>query len=235
MSHRMRKEAATAQRPPGSDYDLDSVVASYWEPVLNWIRATGKVRGGEAEEVRQEVFLRVYRARGSYEPTAKFTTWIHRIAANACLNHIRGRRVRKSLGKGCHTIGPIGPRRCHPHRQPRRPILVPGELHPHRPARHPAPVRLPDVHLPVHRPRRPSAAGRWMPRSAMEPHPSRRARTSARLAPATRRRPRRALTLSVALLVLSLALLASWILSSVATADQAVAGHLDRRGTVADC
>src|SRR5215471_1046098 len=32
-----------------------------------------------AEELAQEVFLRVYRSRGTYEPTAKFTTWLFRI------------------------------------------------------------------------------------------------------------------------------------------------------------
>lgn len=57
----MRKESAATQSLPGNEYDLDTVVASYWEPVLQWIRSTGKVRGGEAEEVRQEVFLRVTR------------------------------------------------------------------------------------------------------------------------------------------------------------------------------
>ena len=35
-----------------------------------------------AEDLAQEVFLRVYRARERYEPTAKFTTWIHTIANN---------------------------------------------------------------------------------------------------------------------------------------------------------
>jgi RNA polymerase sigma-70 factor (ECF subfamily) len=35
-----------------------------------------------AEDLAQEVFLRVYRARASYRPTAKFTTWIHTIANN---------------------------------------------------------------------------------------------------------------------------------------------------------
>lgn len=57
----MRKETTSTARLPGNDHDLDSVVAEYWEPVLQWIRSTGRVRGGEAEEVRQEVFLRVTR------------------------------------------------------------------------------------------------------------------------------------------------------------------------------
>jgi RNA polymerase sigma-70 factor (ECF subfamily) len=42
-----------------------------------------------AEELAQEVFLRVYRSRASYEPTAKFTTWLFRIASHVALNHIR--------------------------------------------------------------------------------------------------------------------------------------------------
>ena len=44
---------------------------------------------GVAEELGQEVFLRVYRSRESYEPTAKFTTWLFRIATHLALNSIR--------------------------------------------------------------------------------------------------------------------------------------------------
>jgi len=45
-----------------------------------------------AEELAQEVFLRVYRSRGSYEPTAKFTTWLFRIATHLALNSLRDRK-----------------------------------------------------------------------------------------------------------------------------------------------
>src|SRR5438105_12213980 len=46
-----------------------------------------------SEELAQEVFLRVYRSRNGYEPTAKFTTWLFRIATHLALNRIRdGRR-----------------------------------------------------------------------------------------------------------------------------------------------
>ena len=45
-----------------------------------------------AEELAQEVFLRVYRSRESYEPTAKFTTWLFRIATHLGLNWIRDGR-----------------------------------------------------------------------------------------------------------------------------------------------
>jgi RNA polymerase sigma-70 factor (ECF subfamily) len=42
-----------------------------------------------AEELAQEVFLRVYRSRGTYEPAAKFTTWLFRIATHVALNALR--------------------------------------------------------------------------------------------------------------------------------------------------
>jgi RNA polymerase sigma-70 factor, ECF subfamily len=45
-----------------------------------------------AEELAQEVFLRVYRSRISYEPSAKFTTWLYRIATNLAVNHARDTR-----------------------------------------------------------------------------------------------------------------------------------------------
>jgi RNA polymerase sigma-70 factor (ECF subfamily) len=45
-----------------------------------------------SEELAQEVFLRVYRSRESYEPTAKFTTWMFRIATHLALNWIRDGR-----------------------------------------------------------------------------------------------------------------------------------------------
>jgi RNA polymerase sigma-70 factor (ECF subfamily) len=48
-----------------------------------------------SEELAQEVFLRVYRSRATYEPTAKFTTWLFRIATHLALNWIRdGRKER---------------------------------------------------------------------------------------------------------------------------------------------
>jgi len=49
-----------------------------------------------AEELAQEAFLRVYRSRASYEPTAKFTTWLFRIATHLALNWLRdGKRERQ--------------------------------------------------------------------------------------------------------------------------------------------
>jgi RNA polymerase sigma-70 factor, ECF subfamily len=48
-----------------------------------------------SEELAQEVFFRVYKSREKYEPTAKFTTWLYRIATHLALNWIRDNRKTK--------------------------------------------------------------------------------------------------------------------------------------------
>ncbi len=49
-----------------------------------------------AEELAQEVFLRVYRARASYRADARFTTWLYRIAANMAINHARDTKYERA-------------------------------------------------------------------------------------------------------------------------------------------
>ena len=62
-----------------------------------------------AEELAQEVFSRVYRSRASYEPTAKFTTWLFRIAAHLALNWIRdGKKERNQERLDCESHDGIG-------------------------------------------------------------------------------------------------------------------------------
>jgi RNA polymerase sigma-70 factor (ECF subfamily) len=45
-----------------------------------------------AEELAQDVFIRVYRSRQRWEPTAKFSTWLYRITTNVALNHFRDQK-----------------------------------------------------------------------------------------------------------------------------------------------
>ncbi|WP_240911400.1 RNA polymerase sigma factor [Paludisphaera soli] len=54
----------------------------------------------EAEDLSQDVFLRVYKARRGYRPKAKFSTWLFTIANNLAMNHARtrGRKPAGSLG-----------------------------------------------------------------------------------------------------------------------------------------
>ncbi len=55
-----------------------------------------------AEDLAQEIFMRVFRSRKSYEPTAKFSTWLFRISNNLASNAVRDDRGRKEyqLAKG---------------------------------------------------------------------------------------------------------------------------------------
>ena len=63
-----------------------------------------------AEDLAQEVFLRVYRARHGYEPTAKFATWLFRIANNLANNMRRDAGRRKEVVLSVNDSGPLGPR-----------------------------------------------------------------------------------------------------------------------------
>jgi RNA polymerase sigma-70 factor (ECF subfamily) len=58
-----------------------------------------------ADDLAQEAFIRVYRARHTWRPEAKFSTWLYRVTANACLNELRARRARKAV----ETTASAGP------------------------------------------------------------------------------------------------------------------------------
>lgn len=75
----------------GDDSAFDDIVRRHQKNILNLVyRYLGDAT--HAEDVAQEVFLKVYRARTNYEPKAKFTTWLYRVTVNHCLNEIRSRK-----------------------------------------------------------------------------------------------------------------------------------------------
>jgi RNA polymerase sigma-70 factor, ECF subfamily len=61
-----------------------------------------------AEELAQEVFMRVYEGAAAYQPRAKFTTWLYRIATNVCLNEIRKPQMRAECRR-MSSDAPVGP------------------------------------------------------------------------------------------------------------------------------
>lgn len=63
-----------------------------------------------AEDLAQEAFLRIYRARNGYEPTAKFSTYVFRIAHNLASNNRRSKGRRKEVQLAGSDSGPQGPR-----------------------------------------------------------------------------------------------------------------------------
>jgi RNA polymerase sigma-70 factor (ECF subfamily) len=64
----------------------------------------------EAEDLAQEVFLRVYRTRKKYRPRAKFSTWLFTIANNLALNALRSRQRKPVIPLEARDSGPLGPR-----------------------------------------------------------------------------------------------------------------------------
>jgi RNA polymerase sigma-70 factor (ECF subfamily) len=66
-------------------------------PVMRMIyRYTGMHH--EAEDLAQDIFLKIYRAAGSYAPRAQFKTWLYKVVANHCFNFHRGRKKHKYDG-----------------------------------------------------------------------------------------------------------------------------------------
>jgi RNA polymerase sigma-70 factor (ECF subfamily) len=65
-------------------------------------------RRGQAEDLAQEVFLRVYRARQRYVPGSKFSTWLFTIANNVASNALRSRSRRREVNLDASESGPLG-------------------------------------------------------------------------------------------------------------------------------
>jgi RNA polymerase sigma-70 factor (ECF subfamily) len=75
----------------GDDSAFEYLVQKYRRPMLGFMYRMAH-NTAVAEDLAQEVFLRVYRSREKYEASAKFTTWLYRIASNLAVNHARDSR-----------------------------------------------------------------------------------------------------------------------------------------------
>ena len=75
----------------GDDSAFEYLVQKYRRPMLSFMYRMAH-NSAVAEDLAQEVFLRVYRSREKYEASAKFTTWLYRIASNLAVNHARDTR-----------------------------------------------------------------------------------------------------------------------------------------------
>jgi RNA polymerase sigma-70 factor (ECF subfamily) len=75
----------------GDQAAFDYLVQKYRRPMVRFMYRMAH-NTAAAEDLAQEVFLRVYRSRESYEASAKFTTWLYRIASNLAVNHARDTR-----------------------------------------------------------------------------------------------------------------------------------------------
>ena len=79
----------------GDDAGFNFLIEKYRKPIINFMFRMVHNQA-VAEELAQDVFLRVYRSRETYRAEAKFTTWLYRIATNLGVNHARDTRHERS-------------------------------------------------------------------------------------------------------------------------------------------
>jgi RNA polymerase sigma-70 factor (ECF subfamily) len=80
----------------GDEHAFETLVRGWQDRIVS-LAYRYLASAADAEDLAQEVFLRVYRAKETYRPTARFSTWIYRITANASLNHIRAAKARRKV------------------------------------------------------------------------------------------------------------------------------------------
>ena len=87
-------EALMLQLQAGDLRSFDTLVKRWDKPLLNYCyRMVNDIT--LAEDLRQEVFLRIYRSAKTYRPAAQFSTWMYRIATNLCLDTLAKQKRRK--------------------------------------------------------------------------------------------------------------------------------------------
>ena len=79
----------------GDEACFEFLIAKYRRPIISFMYRMFHNQA-VAEELAQEVFLRVYRARTTYRAEARFSTWLYRIASNMAINHARDTKYERA-------------------------------------------------------------------------------------------------------------------------------------------
>jgi RNA polymerase sigma-70 factor (ECF subfamily) len=119
----------------GDDSAFEVLVHKYQGLVLALVRRYLGSRYAGVDDVGQQVFVRIYRAKLTYEPRALVKTWIYSITVNACLNEIRTLKSAKHRRVGSFTAvfgdtsdDERGPALTDPHSQAPETHLQEGEV-----------------------------------------------------------------------------------------------------------
>lgn len=85
-------DARLTGREPRRDSAFEEIVRRYKKTILNIIyRFIGD--RDEAEDLAQDVFVKVYKSRDKYYAGAKFSTWLYRITSNICISFLRRKKI----------------------------------------------------------------------------------------------------------------------------------------------
>jgi len=88
-------EALMMEVRAGHTESFSPLICKYQQPLVNFFRRLGVYT--DAEDLIQETFLKVYRYRRRYRVTAKFSTFLYRVARNVWVDHCRKAARRKDL------------------------------------------------------------------------------------------------------------------------------------------
>jgi RNA polymerase sigma-70 factor (ECF subfamily) len=88
--HEQPDSELVRQIQSGDAAAFDELMRRYKHPVVNFVfRMLGNA--GDADDVAQDVFVRVYQKLDTYRPETKFSTWLFALARNAAIDHLRWR------------------------------------------------------------------------------------------------------------------------------------------------
>lgn len=79
----------------GDEQGFQILITKYRKPIFHFMLRMVRNQA-VAEELAQEVFLRVYRSRQTYRAEARFSTWLYRIAANLGVNYARDTKYERA-------------------------------------------------------------------------------------------------------------------------------------------
>ncbi len=93
--HELEDSAIMLELRAGNMAGFDYLIQKYRKPIVNFMYRMAHNQA-VAEELAQEVFLRVYRSRETYRAEARFSTWLYRIATNLGVNYARDTRLERA-------------------------------------------------------------------------------------------------------------------------------------------
>lgn len=93
---RQADEALMGRVAEGFEDAFEILLRRYQNPIITFCYSFVR-RRDVAEDMAQEVFLRIFKNARRYRPIGRFSTWLFRIAANLCINEIKKRKLRQAV------------------------------------------------------------------------------------------------------------------------------------------
>ena len=100
MPHRCRRATSSSSAAsPGDQAAWDQIVRQHWRKVFNLAyKFVG--RHDEAEDLTQDIFLKIFKALHTFDRRANFQTWLISISRNLCIDHYRSvRKERETMAR----------------------------------------------------------------------------------------------------------------------------------------